>query len=377
MSNSTNQFFLNSSKTKQLQKKIIKWFLANKRDLPWRENRTPYRIWIAEIMLQQTQVATVIDYYEKWMKKFPTLEKCAKSSEKEIIKYWAGLGYYNRARNIHQTAKIIMNDMNEKFPEDHATLLSLPGIGPYTAGAISSLAFGKREPILDGNVERLLIRLSNYQGLSKDKKTQNFLWETAKNILPQQADKKSSGLFNEGMMEIGATICTPGYPSCPICPLSNLCLSFREGSPETLPKGKKAPKILDKYVSAFIIHSDNKFLLHKRPNKGLLAGFWEFPLIEHQSKKEQLNFFQKGWVTFDELYIFYPNEPWEFNHFYTRYRIHVCVIKIKVEKQTKRNEKSNILKTESFNVFAWKTSRQIKLTAFTSANAKIREKYFF
>ena len=373
------KFPFNSREIKKLQKIIIKWFLANKRDLPWRKNRTPYRVWIAEIMLQQTQVATVIPYYERWIKKFPTLKKCAETSKKEIIKHWAGLGYYTRVHNIHKTAKIITNDMGGKFPEKRSTLLSLPGIGPYTAGAVGSLAFGKKEPILDGNVERLLIRLSNCQMSTKDKKTKDFLWEMAKKILPNTCNQLNQpGLFNEGMIEIGATICNSGYPSCSLCPLSNLCLSFREGSPETLPKGKKKIKILDKYVSTFVIESNGEFLLHKRTNKGLMAGFWEFPLIEHQNKRERLKFLQKGLVILDDSYFFSAEESWKFKHFYTRFQIHVCVIKIKLNKQKekKRNMIPSDIKIKPFHVFAWKTADQIKQIAFTSANMKIREKYF-
>lgn len=256
---------------KRIQTKLLQWFQKNKRDLPWRKTLDPYAIWISEIMLQQTQVNTVIPYYNHFLKTFPTIRYLAKANLSKVLKVWEGLGYYSRARNLHQASRIIANHLKGKIPKTPKDLLSLPGIGRYTAGAVLSIAYNKEAPILDGNVKRVLSRLFVVSG--HPKKTEEILWPLSESLIP----KGSPGAFNQALMDLGSMTCTPKNPNCLGCPLKNLCQGYLSGKPESYPLRSVKKKVPHIEAIAAVIQKNGKVLLRQRPPKGLLGGLWEFP----------------------------------------------------------------------------------------------------
>jgi len=263
----------------KIQTKLLDWFKKNKRDLPWRKTLDPYAIWISEIMLQQTQVATVIPYYEKFLKTFPTVRSLARVNLSKVLKIWEGLGYYSRARNLHQASRIIANHLKGKIPETPKDLLSLPGIGRYSAGAILSIAYNKETPILDGNVKRVLSRLFVVSG--HPKKTEKILWPLSEFLIP----KGSPGAFNQALMDLGSMICTPQKPNCLGCPLKNLCQGYLSGKPESFPLRSVKKKVPHIEAIAAVIQKNGKVLLRQRPPRGLLGGLWEFPNWKIEEKR--------------------------------------------------------------------------------------------
>ena len=244
-------------------------------DLPWRETRDPYAIWVSEIMLQQTQIATVIPYYERWLGQLPTVADLATASLAEVLKLWEGLGYYSRARNMHAAAQMVMTDWNGRFPSTAADLQSLKGIGRYTAGAIASIAFSEQVAVLDGNVIRVLSRLTDLSDDVTQTATKNQLWLLAESLVPAERP----GDYNQAIMELGQQVCLPKKPSCLLCPLSKLCLARQQGTQlerPVKPPRKRTPHY--DVVAGIIWHKDSeRFLIGQRPLDGLLGGLWEFP----------------------------------------------------------------------------------------------------
>jgi len=267
---------------KNIQKRLLRWFQKNGRDLPWRKTRDPYAIWISEIMLQQTQVATVIPYYQKFMKSFSTVRRLAKADLAKVLKVWEGLGYYSRARNLHRASRIVSNDFHGKIPDQLKDLLALPGIGRYTAGAILSIAFDKPTPIVDGNVKRVLSRLFSIADPPAGGKSEARLWYLSESLIP----KGEAGSFNQGLMDLGAMICTPKEPQCPVCPLRDLCTGRVSGEPERFPTKAARKKIPHIEAISAVILKNGRVLLQQRPPKGLLGGLWEFPNWPMEGKKD-------------------------------------------------------------------------------------------
>ncbi|MBM4340529.1 MAG: A/G-specific adenine glycosylase [Deltaproteobacteria bacterium] len=259
--------------TTKIRTKLLRWFKRNERDLPWRKTKDPYAIWVSEIMLQQTQVATVIPYYEKFLKTFPTIQSLAQAHLSKVLKVWEGLGYYSRARNLHQASRLIEKRFKGKIPDNLKDLLDLPGIGRYTAGAILSIVFNKTVAILDGNVKRVLSRLYAISGNPAISKTEDLLWHISESLVP----KGRASLFNQAIMDLGAMICTPKDPQCPKCPLIDLCKAYGSGKPERFPSKAMNKKIPHIESVAAVIRKDRKVLLRQRPLRGLLGGLWEFP----------------------------------------------------------------------------------------------------
>ena len=254
---------------------LLRWFARHKRKLPWRaEPRDPYHVWLAEIMLQQTQVATVIPYYERWLQRFPTLHSLADAPLDDVLKLWEGLGYYSRARNLHRAAQVVMRDFGGEIPSTVEGLRKLPGVGRYTTGAIASLAFHQDAPILDGNVTRVLARVFGIDTDIKSPVTLKQLWHLSEALLPGGR----AGGFNEALMDLGATVCTPRAPSCTRCPLSTKCIAYTKGTPEAYPVKQAKQAIPTRNIlTAVIFDAKGHFLLAQRPPKGLLGGLWEFP----------------------------------------------------------------------------------------------------
>lgn len=255
------------------QKKLITWFQKHQRALPWRIRRTPYAIWVSEIMLQQTQVQQVEPYFRRFMTQFPNIQTLARAPLEKVLKSWEGMGYYSRARNLHQTAQLLVGPYKGEIPARMEELLKLPGIGRSTAGAILSLAYGQPFPVLDGNIRRVLTRFFYIHQDSGKPETLHQLWDQAEKILPLQ----NPGRFNEALMEVGALLCTPKNPHCPRCPLKKECRGFSSGRPGLLPIKNPRKKVPHFDVAAAVIRRTNKILITKRPEKGLLGGLWEFP----------------------------------------------------------------------------------------------------
>ncbi len=253
---------------------LLDWYEANKRDLPWRRTRDPYRIWLSEIMLQQTRVEAVIPYYERFLQACPTVHDLAAADEQTYLKLWEGLGYYSRVRNLHKAACVVCAAYGGQFPADHAALLALPGVGDYTAGAVGSIAFGLRVPAVDGNVLRVLTRLTEDFRPIDDAKVKKALRAAVADLVPADAP----GAFNQALMELGATVCLPnGAPRCADCPVLHLCAAAAHGTALLLPRKspKKARSVVERAVVVF--RCGELVGLRKRPATGLLAGLWELP----------------------------------------------------------------------------------------------------
>ena len=262
-----------------LHRKLLAWYELRGRKLPWRETKNPYHIWLSEIMLQQTQVGTVIPYYKRFIKNFPTIKKLAQASLMQVLKEWEGLGYYSRGRNLHHSAQIIVDQFRGKFPEDREHLEKLPGVGRSTAGAILSLAFDHREAILDANVKRVLCRLYAVEKNLNDTKVLRVLWEYSHQLLP----RKKVSFFNQALMDLGATICTPRKPTCPLCPLENICESRLLGKENSLPIRIRKKRIPQRFFSVGILRHKDRIFIQQRKRQGFLGGLWEFPTLEINS----------------------------------------------------------------------------------------------
>lgn len=261
---------------KKLPETLVSWYLENARDLPWRKDQEPYHIWISEIMLQQTRVEAVKGYYYRFLEAFPDIYTLAKASEEKLLKMWEGLGYYNRAKNLQKAARIIVEELNGDFPTEYQELLKLPGIGEYTAGAVASISFGEPVAAVDGNVLRVISRITeNFQDISKTSTK-----KTIKLALESVYPKKNPGIFTQSLIELGALICIPiGAPKCERCPASSFCLARIHGTQQQLPvkNTKKERRIEERTV--FLLESEHDIAIQKRSSKGLLAGLWQFPNV--------------------------------------------------------------------------------------------------
>ena len=252
---------------------LLAWYRRHRRDLPWRRTRDPYAIWVSEIMLQQTQVATVMPYFERFIAAFPDVRALAEAPLGQVLKQWEGLGYYSRARNLHRAAKRITREHGGRLPATAEALRALPGIGPYTAGALASIAFGLDEPVLDGNVARVLCRVFRIRANPRAAPTQGKLWRLARRLIP----KGQAGLLNQALMDLGATVCLPRGPRCAVCPLAALCLARAHGEQAALPVKARSRPVPHYDVAAGVIRRGRHILIDRRPPEGLLGGLWEFP----------------------------------------------------------------------------------------------------
>lgn len=254
-------------------KELLSWYAKNKRDLPWRKTKSPYKIWVSEIMLQQTRVDTVIPYYFRFITRFPGVKKLAEADLHEVLKAWEGLGYYSRVRNMHKAAKIIVEKYHGRFPKTFSEIINLPGIGRYTAGAIVSISFQLPVPVVDGNIKRVLARYFEIETEINSTKAQKQFWQLSSDLVP----KDSPGNFNQSFMELGATICLPKNPICKNCPIAFSCKTKQKNRQHELPVIHKKPPVPHFQIGAGLIWRDKKLLITRRRENGLLGGLWEFP----------------------------------------------------------------------------------------------------
>jgi A/G-specific adenine glycosylase len=253
---------------------LLAWYVEHARELPWRGDPDPYAVWVSEIMLQQTRVQTVRPYFARWMARFPTIHALAAADQLDVLNQWEGLGYYSRARNLHKAAQIVVDELGGQIPETAVDLRKLPGIGPYTAGAIASLAFGKDEPVVDGNVRRVLARVFDLDEFADAPNGTRQLWAWAQAYLPAGR----AGDYNQALMELGATVCLPRTPKCAQCPVQRHCESFRLNLQAERPRLKPKPNQPHYTVAAAVlVDAQGYVLLAQRPEDGLLGGLWEFP----------------------------------------------------------------------------------------------------
>jgi A/G-specific adenine glycosylase len=348
-------------KIKKLVPLLLDWFSKNARDLPWRRTRDPYAIWVSEIMLQQTQVKTVMPYWERWMRELPTIEAAAKAPSEKIHKLWEGLGYYTRVRNLQRAAQVIVEKHSGKFPENFDDVLALSGIGRYTAGAICSIAFNQQTPILDGNVIRVLTRIFGIAENPKEKQTNARLWRLAEALvkcssLVTRHSSLSCSYLNQSLMELGALICTPRNPQCLICPVKELCVAFNENRVEELPNlGKREPATARTFF-AFVIERDGKFLVRQRPIGIVNAHLWEFPNFEINDEKKDA---QK---IFDSAFDFKAAEfqpLCTIKHSITRYRMTLETFHVRLKNSQKKS------------AGVWLSPKEFDSLAFSSAHKKL------
>jgi A/G-specific adenine glycosylase len=258
---------------KPVRATLLRWYRANRRDLPWRRTRDPYAIWISETMLQQTRVETVIPYYERFLARFPDVGALATADLDAVLGEWAGLGYYARARNLRSAAQHVVERFAGRVPDHVEALRSLPGVGRYTAGAVASIAFDRPEPVVDGNVARVLTRLLGIRGDVKTAPLSDRLWSAAGAL----SQGRAPGDLNQALMELGATLCTPRAPGCPRCPLTRHCAARSSGNPESFPETRRRPAARSVEGIAALVTRGSKILAVRRPARGLLGGLWELP----------------------------------------------------------------------------------------------------
>ena len=258
---------------KRIQKKLLEWYSGNKRDLPWRHTSDPYHILVSEVMLQQTQVKTVIPYYQAFLSRFPSVRHLAEATLQDVLKAWEGLGYYARARNLHRAARMIVTDHDGCVPEDDASIQRLPGIGGYIAAAVLSIAFGQDRAVVDGNVKRVLARLFCMPPPVNATPAHKLFQAVASTIL----DERKPGDFNQAMMELGALICKPGIPECSPCPVRGSCRALLTGTTDVYPRREERKAVPVHHVSAGVVWRGNRVLITRRKTEGLLGGLWEFP----------------------------------------------------------------------------------------------------
>ncbi len=311
----------------QFSDQILAWFKEHGRhDLPWQVKQTPYRVWVSEIMLQQTQVATVIPYFERFMQTFPDVESLACSPLDKVLHLWTGLGYYARARNLHKTAKIISNQFKNEFPENIDELIKLPGIGRSTAGAILSLACQQRQPILDGNVKRVLCRFHAIEGWPGKKAVENRLWQLAEKYTPE---KKVTD-YTQAIMDLGATVCMRRQPKCPVCPLSEGCMAYKLKKQHDFPESKVKSVLPRKETIFAIIENDKgEFLLEQRPPSGIWGGLWCFPEFTMDEPIESAIKKQYGFS------IKARTEHQTFKHTFSHFQLMITPVHIKVDASSK------------------------------------------
>ena len=284
-------------KIKTFQETFLTWYHKEKRNLPWRATNDPYAIWISEIMLQQTRVETVIGYFYRFMEQFPTIQDLAAAEEQKLLKVWEGLGYYSRARNLKAAAQQIVAEFDGEMPQSIEEIRSLKGIGPYTAGAIGSIAFGLPEPAIDGNVMRVVSRLFCIEADIAKASSRRPFDEAMRTIISPD----EPGEFNQALMDLGSRICTPTTPKCEECPISQYCLAYAENRQTDFPVKSKKAKPKDVYYIAGAIEDQGSFLLVQRPETGLLASMWHFPLVE--VTKEQYEALQRTWAKEEQLQL--------------------------------------------------------------------------
>ncbi len=344
---------------KPIQASILKWYHQEKRDLPWRHTEDPYCILVSEFMLQQTQVKTVIPYYRRWIKSYPTACVLARARESSVLKHWEGLGYYSRARNLHRSAKMIVKEFGDQVPSTMTNILKLPGVGRYTAGAVLSIAFNQNVPVLDGNVKRVLSRLYCLKENGANPASEKRLWEVAENLIPSG----SAGDFNQALMELGATVCLSKKPLCLLCPLNADCQAKRDGAQAHFPPAKSKTPTKKIEVSAAVIQRNGKTYIQQRPQKGLMGGLWEFPGGKIEKDESPEDCLEREIKEELGVRVTIKQKILTIKHSYTQFRVtlHVFICHLKPGR----------IHATSCEQWKWVSLKKINQYPFPAANVKI------
>ncbi|MFP4083194.1 MAG: A/G-specific adenine glycosylase [Candidatus Aminicenantes bacterium] len=342
-------------RSSDFQTKLFRWYRLHQRKLPWRQTKDPYRIWISEIMLQQTTVQAVVPYYQKWIKLFPDVKTLSKASLQKVLKAWEGLGYYQRAKNLHRAAKIILHRFEGKIPKDYHSLKELPGIGPYTASALLSFAYNLPYPVVDANVRRVLMRLLGIRDKNLSPSNKAF-----QKFFHAHFPPTHSSLFNQALMELGALVCRSKNPLCLLCPITEYCQAYEAGEQEVIPLPQKRSYQKIETVVA-IIQNHGKILIQKRPSQGLLADLWEFPggkRKDHETPEQALRREIK-----EELGAEVKNLSFltKVHHSYTKFQVTLYAFRCALE-TTPHLRKST---------HRWVTAKGLKRYPFPSGSVKI------
>lgn len=377
-----------NGKVSRLVPALLKWFAKNARDLPWRCTTDPYAIWVSEIMLQQTQVKTVLGYWERWMHALPTVKTLAEAEPAKIHKLWEGLGYYTRVRNMQQAAREIMAEHGGRFPANYEAILELPGIGRYTAGAIASIAFNEPQPILDGNVMRVLARIFGIEGNAREKSANTELWHLAEELvmaagrrgvtslncysvktggssrpgkIPALESAHNCSHLNQSLMELGALICTPKQPKCRECPVRKYCDALRTGRVEELPNLGKRVAATSRRFAAFVVGHRGRWLVRQRPAGVVNAHLWEFPNVEIKGDGFDVKNLAKDEIGFAPSNL---EKLCVIKHTITRYRITLEAYRGEMKQSAVRTAKEG----------HWLTVDELRELAFTSAHRRVLER---
>ncbi len=345
-----------------LQQALLNWFDQNQRELPWRHGYSPYQVWISEIMLQQTQMDRVALFFSRWMETFPDINTLSRASETHVLKLWEGLGYYSRARNILKTAKLLVAEHQGKIPDDHRQLLALPGIGPYTAGAIASIAFNQNVPVVDANIERIFARIFNSDLIPGSTEARRLNWEKAEEILPKNHARE----FNQALMELGALICKPKKPLCTSCPLVSHCLAFKYDLVPERPVPKKSKAIIPiDMATGILLHHGMLFIQQRLPDD-VWGSLWEFPggRIERNETPEQTvvrEFFEET-----EFNVMIKEKLTTTIHHYTRYKVTLHCFLLRLQQNSASNP--TLHAAQDFN---WVSFEDLQKYAFPAGHRKL------
>jgi len=370
---------------------LLDWFSHHARALPWRRTLDPYAIWVSEIMLQQTQVKTVIPYWERWMRALPTIKSVAKAPSAKLHKLWEGLGYYARVRNLQKAAQQIVALHDGRFPENFNDMLAFPGIGRYTAGAIASIAFNQPRPILDGNVIRVLTRLFGITSDPLEKRANRRLWQIAEALVNRASnitdhsshaksrtrtkdeEERACSHFNQSLMELGALICAPRNPRCNECPVRNLCVARCRGWQEKLPKPRKEPATTARRFVAFIVERNGKFLVRQRPNGVVNAHLWEFPNVEIKVEVGRARHSVRSEARISNVGAQRTDAPYQRTDFRLVAAKPLCTIKHSITRYriTLEAWRAELPMTSNSTPGRWFTTAQLNKLAFTSAHRRI------
>lgn len=353
------------SKTDPLAQNLIDWFHKERAHIPvpGRHEKDPYAIWVAEIMLQQTQVTTVWPYYRSWMKKYPDVQSLAKASQDEVLKSWEGLGYYSRARSLHKAAGVVVDQYGGELPKESIELIKLPGIGPYTAASIASLAFNEVISLIDGNVLRVYSRLECIEEDISHNQTKDLI----RGQLQERISDEAPGTFNQAIMDLGRVICTPKQPSCLDCPLKSHCSAFRAGTMESYPVKQKKKEVPHYNIVIGLIEKEGLYLIQRRPEKGLLGGLWEFPGGKVDSGESEQEALVREIREETSLQVRVKDRIARVNHAYTHFKITMTAFTcewVSGEAQTHAATENTWVKPEQFGDYA-----------FPRANLKVLEKF--
>lgn len=349
-----------ASERRRLAQRLLHWYRQHQRDLPWRANNDPYCVWVSEVMLQQTQVATVRPYFTRWMQRFPTLQALAEAEEADVLQIWQGLGYYSRARSLHRGAQHVVEQRAGRLPDTPEELRRLPGIGPYTAGAIASIAFGRDAAVVDGNVIRVLTRLFALDGSPQHQPLKRHLWELAQRLIP--SGRASD--FNQALMELGSLVCTPRSPNCLNCPVRTDCRARKLGRPDAFPQLPKRPAQQRVEHAAALVRRGSRYLLMQLPSDApRWASMWSFPTLERkenetiqQTAVRALSYWCGYSATGGEV-------AHELQHSVTRYRIRLHLVRCEPARATRQRTSC-----QNMGWFEWEELSQL---ALPSAHRKL------